>query len=555
MLTYVYVCYVNVSSGVAVKKFVKIVPFLIALMLLTVCAVLHDIPVRDVAHRYIPMAESFAEGNFAFAFHPRVPPLHTTIAGTVAFLTGVDGFTACKIASSLWFLAGIFLIYQLVLHVTSNDRRIAWWSALIYSIFPYSVQMASYGLRESLKSFIFLLAALSLVRIKDDSKNFVHYILLGIAGAFAVMNRTDMVLLAALFILSSAFFECRQSKVPLLSALSGAVMTALSLPAVCIHYRLFKMAMPDFRFAILFKKITGRFPDIPEYLATAAAALVVLLVLGWVLEKVSRKVSVRYLVPLTLLFTAAVVSRFIIVHHTPWAVVKSFLNSLAEGYYTVAGAFIVLYILWRLRYRKLNTFEVLLLTLVFANTVFNILAIIWNQNMLYVSSRYLHPAMPLLFCFFVCGVRDVYEFICRHLPLRLANALLVLAVTGIAGAMLAHLFQTPLRDRVKNRSIMQRKKVHTLAAMIRQDFKSDSADFPLKTDIRHYVGAKRPRLYCTAGNKISVAAYFAGGSLVFEPENADYIAICDQEKIPANSVQIGTIRAHKRIFKVWRVNR
>ena len=102
---------------------------------------------------------------------------------------------------------------------------------------------------------------------------------------------------------------------------------------------------------------------------------------------------------------------------------------------------------------------------------------------------------------------------------------------------------------------MQRKKVHTLAAMIRQDFKSDSADFPLKTDIRHYVGAKRPRLYCTAGNKISVAAYFAGGSLVFEPENADYIAICDQEKIPANSVQIGTIRAHKRIFKVWRVNR
>ena len=71
---------------------------------------LNYLPLRDVATRYAPMAEAFAEGNFAYAFHPRVPPLQVICGGVVAWIFRCNGFIALKTVSALWFTGSILCL-------------------------------------------------------------------------------------------------------------------------------------------------------------------------------------------------------------------------------------------------------------------------------------------------------------------------------------------------------------------------------------------------------------------------------------------------------------
>ena len=54
----------------------------------------------DTLCRYAPMAEAFAAGDWANAFHPRFGVGGTVVAGLFALLPGFDGFTACAVSAS-----------------------------------------------------------------------------------------------------------------------------------------------------------------------------------------------------------------------------------------------------------------------------------------------------------------------------------------------------------------------------------------------------------------------------------------------------------------------
>lgn len=112
-------------------------------------AALHPFPCTDTLCRYAPMAEAFAAGNWAEAFHPRFATGMPIVAGMVRLATGMDGLSACAAVATLaWALCAIplFSIADRVF-----GRTAAWFALVLYFICPQPLLWALKGLREPFK--------------------------------------------------------------------------------------------------------------------------------------------------------------------------------------------------------------------------------------------------------------------------------------------------------------------------------------------------------------------------------------------------------------------
>ena len=138
----------------AKKKSVLISSVVSSILLVSIGIIFNDIPVRDVAHRYAPMSEAFANGNWQYAFHPRIQCLQTVSGGIFAWIFQCNGFLALQIVSALFFLAGAWLAWKLFREIYQDKPYIATAAVAFYLIFPYNIHMAYSGLRESAKTFI-----------------------------------------------------------------------------------------------------------------------------------------------------------------------------------------------------------------------------------------------------------------------------------------------------------------------------------------------------------------------------------------------------------------
>ena len=542
------------------KIFLTAILFLAGAMLFSAC-ILHDIPLRDTAHRYAPMAEAFSAGDIRHALHPRIPALHILTSGAAALLPGCDGFTAVKISSCFWYFAGMFVLYKLIRHIRPDDRRIALWSIALDTVFPYTVQMASYGLREPAKTFFLLLSALGLVKIKSNAGDITGFTLTGIACGLGMLTRADTVLTAIAVLAVAAGIECRSRRVPLLSMYAMLISFLLSFPAVLLNFHLFKAAVPDWKFAIIFINSCGRMPDIADYICVMTAVAAAIFAGAWTAEKIFRKISLRYLffVFMALLFASTLITA----KNSGWNTkqMSHFCGSVFEGFYTFAGAFALICAAVKWYRGKLSAAEKVLLAVCFINAFINIFSIQTVEKTLYVSSRYLHPAMPLLFCFFVCGMRDTAEQISKYTGRKPARFLLAGATAALGIAMVFHIFQPTIRNYSKKKNICQRRKVLELAEMVKKDYRKPHSTVKVANNPATYFSGRTPLVYFTEPyNKISVAAYMAGGSVTADIRNADYVVSLSKshpeiKKFRARLVSLGSVRSLERTFNVWRVER
>ena len=516
---------------------------------------LHDIPLRDNAHRYAPMAEAFAAGDWMFALHPRVPPLHVITSGMFAFITGLDGFCATKLSSVFWYFAGMFVLYRLVRLLFPEDRRIALWSTAMYAVFPYTIQMASYGLRESAKTFFLLLCALSLVRIKRAPSDILNYLLAGMACGLGTLIRVDTVLVSLAVLASAAFIESSSRKVPWMSMLAGLLQLAICLPSAAFNSIMFNTAVPDWRFAGVFRKFAGRMPEMPDFLIISFAAGILLIAAAWAAEKFCRKISVKYLFIFAAVLLAASSVRSVINCKGEYKQILSFCNSVYEGIYTFVGIFILIMVIIMWKKKKISTYENIVLAVWFLNAFLNIISIQLFENKLYVSSRYLHPAMALLFCFFVRAVYGIYLQLKEHRGEKKSKIILCSTMSLLAAAMVFHIFQPIIRDYTKKKNIQQRKKITALTEMIKKDYRPADKKLHIRKDPSFYHANRSPRLYFSDFNKISVAAYLAGGTLTMNIADADYIISSDEsfvKKVKTHLSPVGRVNGYKRVFHVWR---
>lgn len=109
----------------------------------------------DVACRYAPMAEAFAEGNWTEAFHPRFGVGMPVVAGLVRMATGLDGYASCAAASSFAWALAILPTFRIADKVFG--RRAAWFAVVLYVICPQPLIWGLKGLREPFKMLGLLL--------------------------------------------------------------------------------------------------------------------------------------------------------------------------------------------------------------------------------------------------------------------------------------------------------------------------------------------------------------------------------------------------------------
>ena len=106
------------------RKYAVILALVLSQVLVLAGIFLNDIPTRDVAARYALMSEAFANGDWQYAFHPRLQLLQPVAGGIVAWIFHCNGFTALKIASALFFLAGILPVWKLFREIYGDKTSI-----------------------------------------------------------------------------------------------------------------------------------------------------------------------------------------------------------------------------------------------------------------------------------------------------------------------------------------------------------------------------------------------------------------------------------------------
>ena len=102
----------------------------------------------DSAARYAVMAEEFASGNWYEAFHPRFGVLFQLLTGSLVWLTGCTGISACKVVSAA-FMGLAVVPYWHVMRRIFGSSSVAWLSVGILIVIPRISGDAMNGLRDT----------------------------------------------------------------------------------------------------------------------------------------------------------------------------------------------------------------------------------------------------------------------------------------------------------------------------------------------------------------------------------------------------------------------
>ena len=126
------------------------------------CCLFYPVTMSDSIARYAPMADHFARGEWAFAFHPRFGVLFQVLAGTVVKLTGLGGDNAVQVVSIGFLSVSAVPLWFVVRRLF--DERIAWWAVALMLVSDDLSRYALDGLRDTGKCLGFALVGLGVVR-------------------------------------------------------------------------------------------------------------------------------------------------------------------------------------------------------------------------------------------------------------------------------------------------------------------------------------------------------------------------------------------------------
>ena len=536
------------------RKTILTATIAVSLLLCLISIVLNDIPCRDVAGRYAPMAEAFAEGDWLYAFHPRIQPLQIVSGGIIAYLLPCNGFMALKIASALWFLAGMFVIWKLFRELYENTPWIAAAATAFYALYPYNIRMAAEGLRESCKTFILILIACGLVKIYKNLKDYAGYLWLGCGCSLALISRADMIMTGIFLLYAGLTLECREKKFPGLSIIS-LTMTAVSIVlSSLLNYYVCGQAMPDYRFAEIFEKAVNHPAGITDIAAVTLALCAMICAAAMVTARLLRKIHAGVFLA-ALIFFMLITSVFTAISNSDSDVLH-FIASIIGGSGNAIAIFslgTILYLIWK---RQFTGGEFLLCLVMLANTFFNIVPIQLFHKDLYVSDRYLYTAVPLQAGFFVLGIQFIYQYIRSRCGDQWAKYAAAISCASISIAFVFCALSPTLRAHTGKKDALVRKGTLALASAIQNDYHGA----PYRTgaqDQKQYSSKKAPFVSFDENKKYTAAAYMAGGSSVSSTqEDPDYFAGSIIPDEFANcAIKITEINFGKYSKTLWRIEK
>jgi 4-amino-4-deoxy-L-arabinose transferase-like glycosyltransferase len=219
------------------EKGKNLLPWLIFILIFALylpAMFLMDIPSRDVALRYAPAADAFAQGDWLNAFHPRFQMLHQLFSGIFTFLFRTDGFTGTKLSSLFFYALGVFPFFALMREVFTE--KIAKFSLLFY-LFASRILILGYeGLRESHKMLVILLLALGMIHIVKQSERLKGYMITGIAAGLAVCTRNDMILFSVCILVFCGILDSYRNSISWRSLVMFLFAGISAMPEFLVNY-------------------------------------------------------------------------------------------------------------------------------------------------------------------------------------------------------------------------------------------------------------------------------------------------------------------------------
>lgn len=502
--------------------------FVAALLLTVLPVLLTGQPMRDVAARYAPMARAFAEGDWAFAFHPRIPPLFPLFAGVLASF-GLEPFGAAKLVASLCFALTVFPLYALLKLVFS--RRTAAIGCCFYLFCPYLLRLAGEGLRENAKMFALIWAVWAVVAIWRSRRGILPYLALGTACAWMILVRDDSVLFAGCFLTAALCFEIAGRLRPWRSIAAGGLMLLLIAPYLCYNWRVIGYPVPGIRFAILWEKV---FPPRP---ASATAPV------GGSSGSVNKSVPAARPDPAA---SAAVFAQ--VEEPQEKEPFSEFLTSVGKGIYLPFALPALWMVFLRLRRRRWSSSETVLFCCYLGHTVLLIAEILVFDRKLYVSRRYLLPAAPLAFGWTALAAEELYRLAGRRLSERNRLRLLRIGAGVLAVALYLDALGPQIKGYTSRKHRARRLAVECWAPRIREDYRGPERFSGTRPDPLRYRSFRRPLVAC---DELPALGYLSGGEGIWgRPEAlrragvvADYL-VCEAEEVDAASV---------RGYELWEV--
>lgn len=533
-------------------KTVLITALTVAILSSGIAVWLNYLPFRDVATRYAPMAEAFAEGNWHYAFHPRVPPLQVICGGVIAWILRCNGFVALKIASALWFTGSILLCFALFNAAAKERKMSAALAALCLAFYPYAFHMGYSGLRESAKTFLLLLTAYGLVKIYNCVKSYSGFIWLGLGCALGAVNRQETIPLAFCCLFFGAVEESLAGKFPRKIVIPSAITFIFLLGNTLINRVLFNVNLPDCRLEHLCKDYFGTLPTLSGFCIVTLALLIMVTVAGFLAVKLFQKVHYAWFFGAAVLFvTATSIWRS---QGASAGEIWEYLDSLGKGFYRFAGLFAFLSMIYLICRNRLNRAELWILATAFATAVLSIGLIHTVDKALVVPSRYLFTGMPLLFGVMLMGIKELFDFIAGFAGRLPAQILSILLICGAIFGLTTHMTQPLRRQLGRKRNQVIRSMIMELSEILRKDYKGPAkrkaAYFPLI-----YNSCKAPKVYFYDDDKVCVVSYFAGGSPALFLFEADYYIGISGPPENRKGVLIGKVVTQELTLLVWRLEK
>jgi hypothetical protein len=509
--------------------------FVLTLLLYLPQIFLREAILRDVALRYAPMAESFASGDFRYAFHPRVQSLHPLISGCICYLFDCSGFTAVQLSSLLFFGLCIFPLYNLL--KTVFNRKIARWGILLLPLASQVAQISVSGLRESHKMFALLIITLGIVTVVKEREKYSGYLLTGIGCGLAFCIRIDLVL-PSLCLLSAAGMMAFAAQKSLKRPLTGLLaVLPFFIFETAVNFYVSGHAVPGSH-SLRFMREFVPWVMTPSGMCLAVVISAVCFAAFSVAGGYLLKTSVKKKVPAVIFITLAAILIVNIAGLLPRIIGLSFwekfnlllhfAESIVSGlnlpvFLTAALGFCVLH-----KQKKTDeTQKILLLIFLFfiGATLFQTVVL---EHKLYVSKRYLLPYSLLLAGWSVHGIVFCREKIEENTG-NYSKILLKILWIILPLLCLFHAYSNLLEYKFERDKKVQLQTLKTISTLIKSRY-SGPAYFTPAFSFFEYRGNRCPKIAFISPGKACSIAYSSGGSFVRDDEKPDFFVAPAGEK-------------------------
>ena len=155
----------------------------------------------DVMVRYAPMAEAFAAGDWADAFHPRFCLLYPMLTGSVAKTVGCSGLVACQVTAILFWGLSFPALWAVLRRVF--DDTVAYVGSLFLFISVDLFVLAVDGWRDDCRILPIALMALSfqyLARCCETDRPWKGAVAMAAAQLLSVPLRVDCLVIASVML-------------------------------------------------------------------------------------------------------------------------------------------------------------------------------------------------------------------------------------------------------------------------------------------------------------------------------------------------------------------